>query len=497
MLAALCLAMVFAISLSSYIALCYTSLAMSTRNVVNDHSLELAEAGIEQALYASNGNAQGVAGTTNGWTLSTGATVTTLSTTMTMTSSGLEATSGGPTPLNLGNGATGQANITFSYLNGQPMAVQSITSQGVVTLPTGSIISGATPTVSRTLTYSGSGTSGTSGAPLFVNAVAATTGRVIFASAGTLDSFNSNPSPGVFQDYSVAVAGYSAVVASSDVTSGTATVALNNAVVQGYAAGYDFFSPSTDNWLSYAGSGQLKGSSTPPATLIDSSRILTTPVPYQPVLPEYLPNASGNLPALASSGGNVLNLTTSLGNSASPTPLIYDASGINVTSGVAVTINGPVVLIVNGAGFGNAVNISGTGQINLANAQASLTIYCNGGNVAISGGGITNSNSIGTTGVPPLAKRVALLSTTATGYTVTMSETQPFYGVIYFPNETVLVSTTSKIVGSIVGSNVFFLSSPTMHYDDALRSPDSLTNSAAFYCITAPITVNSLLASVP
>jgi len=43
MLAALCLAMVFAISLSSYIALCYTSLAMSTRNLMGEHSLELAE----------------------------------------------------------------------------------------------------------------------------------------------------------------------------------------------------------------------------------------------------------------------------------------------------------------------------------------------------------------------------------------------------------------------------------------------------------------------
>ena len=56
MLAALCLAMVFALSLSSYIALCYTSLNMSTRNIAVSHSTELAETGVEQAIYALNNN---------------------------------------------------------------------------------------------------------------------------------------------------------------------------------------------------------------------------------------------------------------------------------------------------------------------------------------------------------------------------------------------------------------------------------------------------------
>ncbi|HKM54492.1 MAG TPA: hypothetical protein VJY33_13865, partial [Isosphaeraceae bacterium] len=54
MLAALCLAMVFAICLSSYIALCYNSLKMSTRNLMGSHCIELAETGIERALYSQN-----------------------------------------------------------------------------------------------------------------------------------------------------------------------------------------------------------------------------------------------------------------------------------------------------------------------------------------------------------------------------------------------------------------------------------------------------------
>src|SRR5208283_5512405 len=54
MLAELCLAMVFALCLSSYIALCYTSLKLSTRNLMGSHCIELAETGLEQALYSQN-----------------------------------------------------------------------------------------------------------------------------------------------------------------------------------------------------------------------------------------------------------------------------------------------------------------------------------------------------------------------------------------------------------------------------------------------------------
>ena len=47
MLAALCLAAVLAISLSSYLALCYTSLYLSTRYVATSYrGSELAEAGV-------------------------------------------------------------------------------------------------------------------------------------------------------------------------------------------------------------------------------------------------------------------------------------------------------------------------------------------------------------------------------------------------------------------------------------------------------------------
>lgn len=490
MLAALCLAMVFAIALSSYIALCYLSLTTSTRNIANDHCLELAEAGVEQALYASNN------GALTGWNISAGAGVTTVSVTMTMTSSGLIPTSEGPTALNFGNGAIGQANITYTYTNGQPMAIQTITSQGVMTMPSGTVTAGTGPTISRTLTYNGSSTSGTAAAPVFVNAVAATSYRVLFSSSGTLDSYNSNPSPGVYQDYSAAVAGYSAVVVSQVVNSASSTVRLNNAIVHGYAVGYSYLSPASDNWLSYSAGGQLVGPNTPPANTIDSSRILSSPVPYQPVFPVATPFTANNIPAACCTvpASLVLDQTSTIGNPLATTPTLYNVVNINLSGNAILTVTGPVVLIVSGS-----VSISGVlnAGIQLTTSHASLEIIVNNGNIAIGANGISNTNSIATTGIPPLPKRVALLSSTNSTNAVVISTTTPFYGVVYFPNLVIVVNSNAVICGSLVGGSISIIGSPTIHYDDALRSPDSALNDAAFAYISAPVTVNSLLASVP
>ena len=482
MLAALCLAMVFAISLSSYIALCYTSLVASTRSVLAEHSLEMAEAGIEQALYAEN------SGDWSLWTLAGGNATANL----TMTAAGLAPTSGTPAALNFGNGATGTVTITVS--NYQTSA-RTITSQGIMLMPNGSGSNpGAVVTVSRTLTFSGASPGASGSAPLFVNAVAATSGRVRFRAAGALDSYNSNPSPGVYASYNPSAPGFSAVVVSQDVGSSTSTVSLGNATVKGFASGFSSYSPGTTNWLSYA-NAQLVGASTPSSTSIDSGRILTTPVPYQPLFPENLPTSHVNtsLPASCTTGGNYLNLPGgTIGSSSDTSPQIYDTNGITLTGGAPVYVNGPVVLIV----YGNIL-ISGTGGIVLATPNASLTIFEESGSVNLGGNGITNLNSLGTTGVPPLPKRVALVGTNDTYGTVVLSQTLPFYGVMYFPYMRTSVVGSVTIYGSIVGYSVSFQGSPSLHYDLALRSPGASSLDAAFTSVTAPITVGSLTASVP
>lgn len=484
MLAALCLAMVFAISLSSYIALCYVSLTMSTRSTMVSHCTELAETGVEQALYSVNHN---------DWSLwaTSGAIATT---SMTMTPSGLALSSTNPTPLNYGNGMSGTVNITVTNYN---TTAPSISSQAQFTLPVDGY--GNRVTTSGTVTYGAPAAPGTAYAPLFVNAVAATTGTVRFQVAGTVDSYNSVVSQATetYQTYAAATPGYSAVIASQDNATLGASVRLGNAVVHGYASGYNTFFPSTTNWLSYGGAGQLVGPNTPTGTTIDSSRLLTSPVPYQPWFLETLPSNFTSLPmggGTVSSDGATINQTGTLGNPGATAPVVYDVgNGISLTTGQVVQIHGPVVLIC----YGN-VDIAGTSQIRLTTPQASLQIFLEYGSLALGGNGIVNTN------VVPLPKKVSIMSTTNLWFTATISQNQPFYGVIYFPNLPITVSTAQPIYGSIVGYSVTFTASPTIHYDLALRSPmpsysqaNPMRSGAAFDNLSAPVAFNNMLATVP
>jgi hypothetical protein len=153
----------------------------------------------------------------------------------------------------------------------------------------------------------------------------------------------------------------------------------------------------------------------------------------------------------------------------------------------------PVVIVSKGA-----ISISGTtAGIYLTTKSASLQIIHESGAIALGAYGITNSNTIGTTGIPPLPKRVAILSSSGTAG-LTLSMTTPFYGEVFFPSGTITVSSDALIYGSLVGSAVSITgAAPAIHYDNALRSPDTTVGDAAFANISAPMTVSSLLASVP
>jgi hypothetical protein len=408
----------------------------------------------------------------------------------------LIATASTPTPMNLGSGLTGQVVITVSPypITGTP---PTITSTATVTLASDGT------TVVRTVT------TGASVAPAFVNAVAATTGKVQFQAAGTLDSYDSRLPTGTPQTYAAqntmslpGFLGASAVVLSQD-TSLSATVALNNALLYGYAVG------NQANSISYTSSAYVGGYPTS-TTNIDPTRLITNPppvaappsptpypyaLPYQPTFLENLPNGQGNLPAgsCGNSGppnytsDNILSVASTLGSATSYVPTVLYASGINLTSGV-VTVQGPLVLIVYGS-----VNISG-GQIRLATAgvaPASLTIFLENGSMTLGDNGIVNADAV------PFPKRVAILSTNNTNSTNSIQisiSTNPFCGVIYFPYLPISVTGANPtFYGSIVGQSVTFTGSPTIHYDMALRFPDSLVGDGAFTSLYSPIAAGNLL----
>ncbi len=409
LLAALCFTLVLAIALSSYITACYRSLQMSTRNVSSGHSVELAETGMEEALWSLRNNDW------TGWAIS--------GTTATKTLSGFT----------YDNASTGSASLTITNYNGTT-GTRSITVTGTMTLSDGT-------SQSRTLT------STSSQAALFVNAIAGTTGKVKFKSAGTVDSYDSsiNVDPNTGQ-----TPGFSAIVASSSTSTTSNTVQMNNAVIQGYVA-------TLSTGPSYSTSGKLLGPSTSAGVKIDTSRISTSP--YQPLFDETIPTAPTPLPTA----------TATIGTSGGSTTYYY-AGDVDITTGETLTVNGPVVIVASGHFY-----MSGTGSI-VITSTGSLVVHV-AGDIAIDGSGITNNTK--------LPKNLAIIATSDLFDTYEMGTNTAFYGVIYTPNNSFTVSNNQTIYGSIIAKSVTFNLSPTFHYDTNLRN-------VAFSGISTPFAVASV-----
>lgn len=403
LLAALCFATVLAIALSSYITICYRTLAMSARNMQGTRSVELAETGMEEALWMLNNGANDW----SSWTV-TGTTATKTITDFTYD-----------------NGVTGQIGITITNYDGST-GTRAVTVTGTTHLADGT-------DVTRTLTSS------SAQVPLFVNAVAGTTGKVKFKSGGTVDSYDSST------DINAATLGYSAVISSGSTSTSSATVQLNNAQVKGYAA-------TLSTGPSYSTSAKLIGSATMPIAAnraptnswVDLSRMSTSP--YQPIFDENVPSGA----SIALPGG-----TATIGTPGAAASTLYTATNVSIGNGTTLTVDGPVVLTVSGN-----LTVSGTGKI-VITTNGSLEIHL-AGDLALDGNGIQNNTK--------LPRKLLIMAKADNIYdSLEMGTNTAFYGVIYTPNNSFTVSNSQTIYGAIVAKSVTFNASPVIHYDMDLR----------------------------
>lgn len=396
LLAALCFATVLAIGVGGYITLCYRTLELSNRALHHGRSVELAETGMEEALWALNKNDW------SSWTIAGSTARKTL------------------TGFSHGNGTTGEASIVIDSFDGSA-GPRTIMVTGKTVLPDGTVLE-------RSLS------SASDRAPLFLNAVAGTRGRVRFLSGGTVDSYDST-----LGDYGAQTPGFSAILSSGSRSTTSATVQLTNAQVKGYVA-------TLSTGPSYGTSAKLVGPSTPATTRIDANRISTSP--YQPVFDEVVPSGTGT--ALPSVGAMLI-----IGNRHATTPEVYYASNINLSGHQNLTIDGPVILVVSGN-----LSIADSATIEMT-TNASLRLHV-GGDINLGGHGIQNQTR--------KPKNLAIVATGETGESFTMAVYEPFYGVIYTPDNPWTISYNQAIYGAIVARSATFNASPAIHYDISLRN---------------------------
>jgi hypothetical protein len=439
MLAALCLAMVFAICLTSFVALSYTSLVMSTRNVMSSHAIELAEAGIENALYSENNGDW----TSNSWSSISGGT-------------GKQVTLTG---FNFENGTTGSVTVTVSNFASSSPTFYSEATLNIMNQRTVKREIQATGVYLPTFTNAMGTTPGGGGA---------SSGVIKFSGGGTIDSYDSSKGAYDAMVGSPAAAnkGYSAVLL-SQLASGSPGVQLgSNTIVDGYVVG----TAATPE--SYASGSEVKGPTTPGGTAVDTSRILSETAPIQQNLPENFPSSYNIIsPAAATLSGNS---TLVLGNPAASVATPYIILGnLSISGNAQVSIQGPVILIVEGSvniasGSNASIAIASTSPTTGGGPLVSLEMHAFG-NLNIDGGGISN--------VTQNPERLLVTSEWNSAGTLEMGTTTPFYGAINFPNNSITFNNNTTIYGSVVANSITFKNSPSFHYDVNMQNSAPLSSS--------------------
>jgi hypothetical protein len=421
LLVVLCFATVLAVGVASYLSLCHRTLNLSTLSLQSGSNLAIAEAGMEEALWALNKDDW------TGWTFS--------GRTASKNLSGFSQ----------GSGSDGSVTITVTTEDdgARTLKVTATSTQ------TGGRVS------TRTLTAS------THRAPLFVNAVAATTGTLRFTSAGNttlVDSYDSGLRHSVTREplpYSSQTPGFSAVLSAGSSSTSSATVQLTNAQVKGYVA-------TLGTGPSYSIGARLLGPNSATTTRIDSTRVSTSP--YQPIFDIRLPDGPRSpLPS-----------NPKLGTAGATTPSIYSTTDFDLRNGATLTIDGPVKLVVSGA-FYVGRNGSATPGIKISR-MGSLEVFV-AGEIYIGADGIENVS-----GIPA---QLAIYSTNSLA-TSEMNTLTPFHGVIYVPNGDFTVTGNNQIFGAIIARNVVFTgTAPAVHYDIALRG-----RNAVFSGIETPFAIS-------
>lgn len=327
----LILAAVTAVIASGFLFRSAQEAKLATRSFYQSAALNLAEAGIEEGLYAANTNS--INGT-YGWTLVAGSSTDWQKT----ITSGFDYTM-----------ATGAIYIRAdNATTGSP----AITAAGVITIPN-------QPKIVKQLRVAGNGPR-----KLFANTLV-TKGNLTFSGSADVDAYDSTLGP------------YNSATNRND----RATVA-SSATVQLSGSAEIYGSVATSGTAPVVGgSGRIYGATSPASPLVDTSRVRTD-------FNTNLPDATAPTGTTTSLGN--LNSSVTLPR-AGDTPgangrYLYVASAIGLNGNSVLTINGPVDIISNAD-----VTVNGNAGIVISNLPAaSFNLYTRY-TITLNGSGMVNN----------------------------------------------------------------------------------------------------------
>lgn len=413
-------AAVLGIAITSYIQLARSNLNISNRSFYNNAAINIAEMGLEQAMWSIN---QMVAGNTNAWSnwkLYSGNAIRTFS------------------GYDLDQHAVGQVVVYVRSINSNP----AILAWSRVTLAQGTPVEKWIVVNLRKRSK-------------FANGLVAKETINFKGNNATVDSWKSNPD----KDASTPPVPYSAAVKLDNGSVGSISVSVDAVLVQnadiwGYAA--------TGGALPSVGANGLVGPFGTPSGKMDMSRVST--------------DFSANFDAVAAPSKSyyVIGAVSAgitlprLGDSPSADGKYYYQATKVEFNNAALRISGDVILKLTDET--TSINIGGgSGALNI-DSGASLEVYAPGA-VTVTGQGILNGGSTTATANPP--EDFIIWGTSADNQKIDIKGNGALVAVVYAPNGSTFINGNGDVCGSVVANDITVVGNATFHYDESLADLDT------------------------
>ena len=420
LIVAMLLAAVIGISLASYIALGQNSLKLANRSFFLNAATNLAESGLEEAMWAFNQTTAGSTSAWNGW--------------------------------NMSDGVSARRRFTDFVLSGNASPWVKVYvdhyQPAAGTQPTAVVMSRVQIPNDDRPVYKMFEVILRRRSKFAMGLVAKN--QITFnGNNASVDSWNSDPdnNPATAAiPYSIGVRNDHGSVGSTSVAVGS--VAVNNADIWGFAS----VGTSGTTGLSVGGNGTVasfttNGLPTPQGT-IDTTRVAT----------DF--TANFNPETDPTTGSTIGSIGATLGT-AGTTTIWRFAGQINSS----LTVAGNVTLILTGAPGVLVIKLTGAGDgINIP-AGSSLIIYTKG-DVTIAGNGVLNGNNEATAfqlwGTSP--------NTSPPVQDIKIAGNGALKGIVYAPNANVSINGNGDVMGSIVANNITVTGNAAFHYDESLAN---------------------------
>lgn len=426
LIVAMMLTAIIGISLASYIRLGRTSLTISNRALYSNAAMNLAENGLEEAMYSVNRMVEDPAYSWDGWTVA-----------------GLSGNARRKwTGTTFDQNATGEVRVfVYDYAG---VAGPRLLARSLVTLGGGA---GAGAPIEKWIEVQLRKTS------KFANGLVAKDSIRFSGNNASVDSWNSDPDnlPGTAAiPYSVGVRNDSGSIGSISVS--VDAVLVNNADIWGYAA--------TGGAAPAVGAQGLIGPFGTAAGTVNPSHVSTDfSAGFESVAQPTGGTAIGAI-------GGATTLPAVAGTTAT-----YSLPSISLSGGPGNTlvIQGDVTLyLTNGAGS-DAIEVEGNGGIEIL-PGAALKIYT-AGDVDIGGNGVMNGTTSAATANQPINFQIWGTSTdTVSDQSIAIAGNGVLSGIIYAPNGDVRINGNGDVLGSVVAEHITLVGNATFHYDESLAN---------------------------